>query len=58
VSIGHVERMGDHQKRGAIVWLEEGDILYIGIYRGAPYKVYNSVTVILYLKPFRTTGLT
>jgi hypothetical protein len=25
-SIGRVERMGDHQKRGAIVWLEKGGI--------------------------------
>jgi hypothetical protein len=23
-----------------------------------PYKVYNSVPVVLYLKPFRTTGCT
>jgi hypothetical protein len=23
-----------------------------------PYKVYNSVSVVLYLKPFRTTGCT
>ena len=25
---------------------------------GVPYKVYNSVPVVLYLKPFRTTGCT
>ena len=25
---------------------------------GLPYKVYNSVPVVLYLKPFRTTGCT
>jgi hypothetical protein len=42
--------MGDHQERGAIVGLEE--------YTGVPYKVYNSVPVVLYLKPFRTTGCT
>jgi hypothetical protein len=27
-------------------------------YTGVPYKVYNSVPVVLYLKPFRTTGCT
>jgi hypothetical protein len=48
--------MGDHQKRGAIVGLEEGEIL-IHV-TGAPYKVYNSVPVVLYLKPFRATGCT
>jgi hypothetical protein len=27
VSIGHVDRMGDHQKLGAIVWLKGENIL-------------------------------
>jgi hypothetical protein len=48
--------MGDHQERGAIVGLKEEDILKH--VTGAPYKVYNSVPVVLYLKPFRTTGCT
>ena len=30
----------------------------IKTYNGVPYKVYNSVPVVLYLKPFRTTGCT
>jgi hypothetical protein len=30
----------------------------IKAYTGVPYKVYNSVPVVLYLKPFRTTGCT
>jgi hypothetical protein len=48
--------MGDHQKRGAIVGLEKGSILKTC--NGVPYKVYSSVPVVLYLKPFRTTGST
>jgi hypothetical protein len=39
-----------------MVWLEERDILKH--VTGVPYKVYNSVPVVLYLKQFRTTGCT
>jgi hypothetical protein len=37
-------------------WLEEG--VYLKRVNGVPYKVYNSVPVVLHLKPFRTTGCT
>jgi hypothetical protein len=40
-----------------MVWVERRDVLKLS-YNGAPYKVYNSVPVVLYLKPFRTTGCT
>jgi hypothetical protein len=46
--------MDDHQERGAIVGLKGGE--YVKAYTGVPYKVYNSVPVVLYLKQFRTTG--
>jgi len=42
-----------------------GQVTFIGWKRsvfktstGVPYNVYNSVPVVLYLKPFRTTGCT
>jgi hypothetical protein len=57
-SIGRVDRMGDQEAEGAIcsiVWLEEE---CIETYNGLPCKVYNSVPVVLYLKPFRTTECT
>ena len=31
---------------------------YIETWNGLPCNVYNSVPVVLYLKPFRTTGCT
>jgi hypothetical protein len=39
----------------AIVGLKEGNILK---HTGVPYKVYKSVPVVLYFKPFRTTWCT
>ena len=48
--------MGDRQERGAIVGLENENLLKA--YTEVPYKVFNSVPVVLYLKPFRTTGCT
>jgi hypothetical protein len=50
-SIGRVERMGDHQKRGAIVWLEKEMFIYnecnYGLY--CSFGSYNSVPVVLHL---------
>jgi hypothetical protein len=40
----------------AMVELEKRGVLKTC--NGLPYKVYNSVPVVLYLKPFRTTGCT
>jgi hypothetical protein len=48
--------MGGQERGSAVVGLEEER--YIKAYTGVPYKVYNSVPVVLYLKPFRTTGCT
>jgi hypothetical protein len=45
------------QERGAAIVGLEGK-KSIKAYTGVPYKVYNSVPVVLYLKPFRTTGCT
>jgi hypothetical protein len=48
--------MGGQERGVAIVGLKERDTLKTC--NGLPYKVYNSVPVVLYLKPFRTTGCT
>jgi hypothetical protein len=45
-SIGRVERMGVQ---------EAVEDECIETYNGLQYKVYNSVPVVKYLKPFRTT---
>jgi hypothetical protein len=42
--------------QATFIWLEEE--VYLISNTGVPYKVYNSVPVVLYLKPFRTTGCT
>jgi hypothetical protein len=47
--------MVDQEAEAAIVWLEEE---CIETYNGLPYKVYNSVQVVLHLKPFLATGST
>jgi hypothetical protein len=47
--------MGGQERGAAIVGLKERCTENVN---GLPYKVYNSVPVVLYLKPFRTTGCT
>jgi hypothetical protein len=47
--------MGGQERGAAIVGLKEGCTENVN---GLPYKVYNSVPVVLYLEPFRTTGCT
>ena len=42
--------------QATFIWLEEE--VYLISNTGVPYKVYNSVPLVLYLKPFRTTGCT
>jgi hypothetical protein len=42
--------------KAAIVGLKKRNVLKTC--NELPYKVYNSVPVVLYLKPFRTTGCT
>ena len=55
-AIGRVERMGDQERGAAIACrLKEGCTENVN---GLPYKVYNSVPVVLCLKPFRATGCT
>ena len=41
--------------QATFIWLEEE---CIESNTRVPYKVYNSVPLVLYLKPFRTTGCT
>jgi hypothetical protein len=47
--------MGGQERGAAIVGLKERSTENVN---GLPYNVYNSVPVVLYLKPFRTTGCT
>jgi len=49
-----VDRMGDQEAEAVIVCLEEE---CIETCNGLLYKVCHSVPVVLYLKPFLTTGL-